>query len=226
MGSLPVSRMAAQATWRRHFYRTIRREYAKSGSAHLGRGLRIGSARVFLGENGFLRENGSRMFFFPFLLLFFLSFLSLLFFLNSTLTSAKTYCFYFSWYNKSKILARANGKTSKKHRAGWKEQREREREGEVGFLVSGSYGPLKINKFKPTDLEPSLDAEWGNSLQLQLTSQIKSSFESEIFISISFPLFSSFSFLSLSLFLVIFYPFFPYFVCIRENGRVTSTRGA
>ena len=80
MGSLPVSRMAAQATWRRHFYRTIRREYAKSGSAHLGRGLRIGSARVFLGENGFLRENGSRMFFFPFLLLFFLSFLSLLFF--------------------------------------------------------------------------------------------------------------------------------------------------
>lgn len=33
---------------------------------------------------------------------------------------------------------------------------EREREGEVGFLVSGSYGPLKINKFKPTD---HLDAE-------------------------------------------------------------------
>lgn len=91
MGSLPVSRMAAQATWRRHFYRTIRREYAKRGSAHLGRGLRIGSARVFLVKtaSSFLVEPGLGCFFFPFL-----SFLS--FFLNSTLASVKTYCFYFS----------------------------------------------------------------------------------------------------------------------------------
>lgn len=99
----------------------------------------------------------------------------------------------------------------------------REREGEVGFLVSASYGPLKINKFKPTDL----DSEWGNSLQLQLTSQIKSSFESEIFISISFPLIFTFlsfflSFSSLSPFLlVIFYPFFPiFFVRIAQMAKL------